>query len=395
MVMQLLTDSNASNSGVLSIRRRRRSAQRSSTLARVISDRECNNVPSFAPSYHSFGRRIGVFRQHYPHFAVGPWCRLCSWYRMIDRMIFLDVRRWIKSSTFYIPISFCWRNPSRSHAVNYLRRFGHRRWTSARPMSPTCALISWRWLSDKADRSQRTWIVCMSSLPLLLVLEMQFERALNSSISQTGLRIPSKPSFFTQSLWSLSSRTLTERSCCRCRLECEENVLIDYDLSNSFHTSWWHSFLTLTPTLPKESYIVLKERLLSLPAGVIRKWGDMLMTSDLACEHEAYVYSVIHSLKNVIGEEWKNIPLKPRSIWHGWSLILILVLSYWSLEREKSLSEMLFRTVWISVSTPAVLVYSSSPRIFSVALCIIASIRSFGIVLPSCTNLFYSDLCPL
>lgn len=72
MVMQLFTDSNANNFGVLSTRRRRRSVQRSSTLARVISDRECNNVLSFAPSYYSFGRGIGVFRQHYPHFAVGP-----------------------------------------------------------------------------------------------------------------------------------------------------------------------------------------------------------------------------------------------------------------------------------------------------------------------------------
>ena len=114
-------------------------------------------------------------------------------------------------------------------------------WTSEMDFRETYVPNMCTYLMTMAVLQGRSFSAYMNRLyvfsPSLLVLEMQFERALNSSISQTGLRIPSKPSFFTQSLWSLSSRTLTERSCCRCRLECEENVLIDYDLSDSFQTS--------------------------------------------------------------------------------------------------------------------------------------------------------------
>ena len=48
------------------------------------------------------------------------------------------------------------------------------------------------------------------------------------------------------------------------------------------------SFLTLAPSFPKECFVVLKESILSFSPSVIRKWGDILMTSDLACENEEW-----------------------------------------------------------------------------------------------------------
>ena len=51
-------------------------------------------------------------------------------------------------------------------------------------------------------------------------------------------------------------------------------------------------FLTLGPSFPTECFVVLKESILSFSPSVIRKWGDILMTSDLACENEESLLAV-------------------------------------------------------------------------------------------------------
>ena len=51
-------------------------------------------------------------------------------------------------------------------------------------------------------------------------------------------------------------------------------------------------FLTLGPSFPTECFVVLKESILSFSPSVIRNWGDILMTSDLACENEESLLAV-------------------------------------------------------------------------------------------------------
>ena len=206
-------------------------------------------------------------------------------------MISRDAHQWILCCPFYILISSCSPNPFKNPVANSLRRFGRLKWISERITFPTCVPISWRWLYVQDVPFHPIWIDCNWYCSLSQLIEMPFEQALNSLIFPLGLRRHWKLSFSTLLLWNHSLLTPMERNC----FQCTWFVIRDswFVICNLIFNGLWYgeekwldSFLTLTPTLPKESYIVFKERLLSLSASVIRKWGDILMTSDLACEHE-------------------------------------------------------------------------------------------------------------
>ena len=130
----------------------------------------------------------------------------------------------------------------------------------------------------------------------------------------------------------------------------------DYSQCNSLFILW-SRFLSLSPTIPRESLIVLKDSLLSLPTGIIRKWGDILMTSDIACE-------------DVREEEWS-----------GYESGFV-----------KVLRRMSFKSVWICVFMQAINVclLPQSPC-WEVSFTIERT-RNYGTVWQSCMSLFYSDL---
>lgn len=48
-------------------------------------------------------------------------------------------------------------------------------------------------------------------------------------------------------------------------------------------------FFTLTPEFPRECFKSLQSCILTQSNSVVRAWGDIIISSDLACEDEEYV----------------------------------------------------------------------------------------------------------